>query len=381
MAEHRRLKGSNAVIAHLVERGQVEPILAGLLATLVMTIDIAFGVTWQAIVIDLLACTAAAVTPRWPRLAGTALGLIVASYVFLPESWATLGEYALIIPILGTGMSGHSRTRAVMSVAYFVVLAANIWDDTPPGVTPIYGIVAWAVIIAGFWFIGSAFAALIEASHAAQRAELLRQRQVLARGIHDTVARSLTRVTMAAERSRLRGETTTTDLETIADAAARSTEELRWLMALLAEDTETLTLTTNSPLDRTLNEARTDLERHSFAVTLSITGSLAALTRDQSELLGSVSAEAVANIIKHGEPDTACAVIVDISDGLAEIAFVNQVRLDTPPKQAISLGLENMRQRLARLGGELDQESSPQQWITRVRLPIGTAAQAPGEVA
>lgn len=380
MADQRRLKGSNAVITHLVERGQVEPILAGSLAALILTIDLAFGVAWQTLALDLFACAAAAVTPRWPRLAGTALGLIVASYVFLPPEWSTLGEYALIIPILGTGMSGRSRTRAVMSVAYFVVLAANLWDDTPPNVTPIYGVIAWAVIIAAFWFIGSAFAALIEATHAAQRAELLRQRQALARGIHDTVARSLTRVTMAAERSRLRGETTASDLETISDAAARSAEELRWLMALLAEDSETLTLTTNSPLDKTLSEARTDLGRHGFAVTLSITGSLTALTPDQSELLGSVSAEAVANIIKHGQPDTACAVIVDIGEDLAEIAFVNQVRLDAEPKQAISLGWENMRQRLARLGGELEQESSSQQWITRVRLPIGTA-KIPGQVA
>ncbi|HAM44366.1 MAG TPA: hypothetical protein DCM67_05015 [Propionibacteriaceae bacterium] len=381
MAHGRRPTQLNNAITRLVERGQVEPLLAALLAGLAVTLDLALAKPWQGAAIDILACTAAAFTPRWPRIAGTVLGLVVASYIFIPETWATLGEYALIIPIIGTGMSGRSRTRAVMSVAYFLVLAANIWHDTPPDVSPIPGVIAWAVIIAAFWFIGSAFAAMIEASHAAQRAELLRQRQALARGIHDTVARSLTRVTMAAERSRLRGMATEADVATISEAAARSAEELRWLMALLEEDTETLTLTTNDPLDRTLNEARQDLERHDFAVTLSVTGSLSALTSEQSELLGSVTAEAVANIIKHGQSDTACALIVDIGDDLAELVFVNQIRSGAPQQQTISLGLESVRQRLGQHGGEVHQESSPPQWITRVRLPIGTPVQTPGQVA
>lgn len=381
MAHGRRPTQMNHLVTRLVERGQVEPILAALLAGLTVTLDLALGKPWQGAAIDVLACAAAALTPRWPRIAGTVLGAIVASYMFIPESWATLGEYALIIPIIGTGMSGRSRTRAVMSVAYFLVLAANIWRDTPADVSPIPGVIAWAVLIAAFWFIGSAFAAMIEASHAAQRAELLRQRQALARGIHDTVARSLTRVTMAAERSRLRGVATETDLATISEAAARSADELRWLMALLEEDTETLTVTTNDPLDRTLNEARQDLERHGFGVTLSVTGSLSALTSDQSELLGSVTGEAVANIIKHGQPDTACALLVDIGDELAELVFVNQIRTGESPHQEISLGLESVRQRLGEQGGELYQEGSPPQWITRVRLPIGTPVQAPGQVA
>lgn len=373
---------AGGLVAKFIANGLVEPFLATALAVIVVLYALTTSHSWQPTALDLLACVAVSLTPRWPRVAGIGLGVIVSSYLIIPSDWGTLGEYTLLIAFLGAGLRGQKQARVYMGVGYFLILSALAWVNAPTALSAALGSLVWAVLFGTMWLIGNVFAATIEAGKVAQQAELLRQRQVLARGLHDTVARSLTRVTMAAERSRLRGDVTANDLATIADAAARSAEELRWLMAVLYDESETLSLTANDPLDRALIEARQDLERHGFAATVSVDGPLEALRPDQSEVLGSVTAEAVSNIIKHGQPDTACAIIVEIGSSLAELVFVNQTHAeDAEPSQAISLGLTSASQRLQEFGGELQHESAASQWITRVRLPVSAPAQSPEQVA
>lgn len=366
-------KPHGGLLARLIAKGLVEPLLASALAIIVVLYAVSSSGYWQATVLDLLACVAVSLTPRWPRRAGVGLGMIVTAYLFIPLEWVTLGEYTLLIAVLGAGLRGQKQARAFMSAGYWLILSALAWKVAPTAASAALGSLVWAALFGTMWLISNVVAATIEANKIAQQAELLQQRQILARGLHDTVARSLTRVAMAAERSRLRGEVTAADLATISEAAARSTEELRWLMAVLY-NTDALTPTTNDPLDRALVEAKHDLERHGFAATLSVDGSLEVLRPDQSEALGSVTAEAVSNIIKHGQSDTACAIIVEIGTDLVEMVFVNQVRLAPSQPQILSLGLTSARERLLPFGGELEQESSPPQWITRVRLPLSAAA-------
>lgn len=366
--------------ARLIAKGLVEPLLAAALAVIVVVYALSKPDAWQASVLDLLACTAVSLTPRWPRGAGLGLGMILTGYLFIPADWGTLGEYTLLIAVLGAGLRGQKQARLFMSAGYLLILWALAWKNAPTPGSAALGCLVWAALFGTMWLIGNVFAATIEAGKIAQQAELIQQRQILARGLHDTVARSLTRVAMAAERSRLRGEVTASDLATISDAAARSTEELRWLMAVLY-DTEALTLTAKDPLDRALVEAEQDLERHGFAATLSVDGSLDVLSPEQSEALGSVTAEAVSNIIKHGQPETACAIIIEVTDHTIELVFVNQTREEPSQPQVLSLGLTSARERLQPFGGELDQESSPPQWITRVRLPLTAEVPPPGKDA
>lgn len=368
-------KPHGGFLARLIAKGLVEPLLASALAIIAVLYAVSSSGYWQATVLDLLACVAVSLTPRWPRRAGVGLGVIVTAYLFIPLEWGTLGEYTLLVAVLGAGLRGQKQARAFMSAGYWLILSALAWKEAPTAASAALGSLVWAALFGTMWLISNVVAATIEANKIAQQAELLQQRQILARGLHDTVARSLTRVAMAAERSRLRGEVTAADLATISEAAARSTEELRWLMAVLY-NTDELTLT-NDPLDRALIEAQQDLERHGFAATLSVDGSLEVLRPDQSEALGSVTAEAVSNIIKHGQPDTACAIIVEIGTDLVEMVFVNQVRVAPSQPQILSLGLTSARERLLPFGGELEQESSPPQWITRVRLPLPAAASHP----
>jgi signal transduction histidine kinase len=373
------------LVSRLVDTDRMEAALAGFLALLVVVLDLATNQPWQPMTLDLVACAAAAATPRWPRLAGSLLGAVLTIYIFLPPPWATLGEYALLIPILGTGMRGRRRLRATMSAAYFVILAAISWDDAPSGRSAVIGWVLWGGLIAVLWLIGNVFVATVEAQRQARHAELVLQRQVLARDLHDTVARSLTRVVMAAERARLRGHASDAELATIADAASRGNEELRWVMAILRDPVETPALgavATATPLEQALAEAESDLRRHGFPVAVSVDGPLGRLTPEQADVLGAVTGEAAGNIIKHAEPDTPCAIIVDVDDVAAQLVFVNRPRAGTrQARQFASMGLRNIQDRLDTIGGHLSVDDDPDQWTTHVDVPLSAAGTPPEQVA
>ncbi len=383
-AVRRRRSADKGVVSWLVNTDRIEAVLAVSLAILVVFLDTATSQPWQPMALDLLACALAAVTPRWPRTAGVALGAVLATYVLMPPPWATMGEYTLLIPILGAGMRGHRRTRATMTAGYFVILAAISWNDTPAGQNPVIGWVLWAVLIGALWLIGNVFVATTEAYRKARRADLLLQRQAIARDLHDTVARSLSRVVMAADSARIHGTATESELATIADAAVRGTEELRWVMAILRDPVESprLGVAGETPLERALADAESELRRHGFAVAVSVHGPLERLTGEQADVLGAVTGEAAENIVRHAEPRTPCALILDIDDTSAQLVFVNRPGPRPPDAgRPASMGLGNIRERLDRVAGELSVHDGPEQWTTRVRVPLVAVDSPPGRVA
>lgn len=360
--------------AQLVQSGRLEAALAGLLALFASTIHLASGPSWQPLVLDLAACVAAAMTGKLPRLGGVALAIVLVVYLVVPANWATLGEYAAFIPVLGSGLRDARAVRRSLTAAYFPLLCAITWFDAPDATRAVLACLFWAVAFGVLWVIGNVYAATVTAQQQARVAELLRQRQALARGLHDTVARGLTHVTLAAERARIRGSASEADLDMIAEAATHAVEELRWVMVLLRDPTPSPTtgLLPTSTAQRALAEAESDLARHGFSVALSVEGDLDRLTTAQSEALAVAIGEAAGNVLKHGEPDSACGVLVDITQAQAELVVVNRRRPNSQHGRPDSMGLDNVRHSLKPVRGTLHIESSDEDWITRVRIPIAS---------
>ncbi len=355
---------------------RTEPVLATTLAALVILFDLLTEQPWQPMALDLCACVAAAATVRWPRTAGVALGSILAAYVFVPPPWATLGEYALLIPILGTGMRGQGKARLVMSVPYLLILAAISWVDAPPGRSTILGWILWTVLIGVLWLIGNAVHRMTEAERRARKADLVLQRQALARELHDTVARSFSRIAMVAERAQLHRNSDDPDLALIADTARSGNEELRWLLALLRDPADTVLRPDrwNRSLDDALTTARDTLAGLGFQVSVVVNGASDRLTAEQLAVVSEVVGEASANIVKHAEPDTPCGIILEVGETAVELVFVNRPRSSarsTP--QITSMGLSSLKDNLARLGGGLSVDSKPEQWATRVWFPLAAS--------
>lgn len=382
MLSLRSRSGRLGLLGRPVSAERVEVLLAACLVLLSVIFAAVSAQPWPVYVLDIAAYVTAALTPRWPRAAGIVLGLILLSYLALPTEWATMGEYALMIAILGAGMRGATRVRRAMSVCYWAILTAIPLKYSPDiGTIALTG-VAWAVLIATLWFVGNAFVAVTEAQRRAREADLALQRQHLARELHDTVARSLTSVTMLAERARLHGGATNAELDQIAESAAKGLQELRLMMHLLRGPVGNvpLAVVARTPLDDALTAAEDQLTRNGFQATLSVEGDLGRLSADQAGVLGAATAEAVDNMIKHGDPSAPCAIAVDLAHSACELVFINrprEPRSDSDP--AMTLGVWGMAQRLAALGGEVATESSTN-WVTRVRLPL-SAGHESGRVA
>lgn len=366
--------------AALVEAGWFEPVLAAVLAVVSIGSILGLGRMWQGVVLDVLICAVTAATGRWPKVAGVALAGVMVVYLLIPRSWTTLGEYAPFIPILGSGMRGATRVRMLMTIGYVPLSVGRIFAlAAPDRASAIAGSLVWAVLIAILWLIGNAFTAVVEAQRQARTAELIRMRQDLSRELHDTVARSLTRVTLAAERARLRGGASERDLTLIYDTAADGVRQLRWVMSLLASPVEpgSLARLPGTSLTSALAAAEADLGRHGFGVSISITGDASTLRQDHAATLGAATGEAVANIIKHGDPASPSAIAVDVTNADAELVFINAIRPTTVVEPGGGMGLPALDQRLQVLGGEVTTECTASQWRTRIHLPLQASAAAP----
>ena len=358
----------------LVQPGRIEIALALLLAAVAALLEVSTGQAWGGLVIDVLACSAVAAAAKWPRTGGAILAVILDGRALSPGDWATMCEYEPLIPILGASMRGDFRLRNVLSLVYLPLLCWISLVEAGASPTLILGWIVWAVLIGIMWLIGNAFHAVAEAQRQARAAELVLQRQVLARELHDTVARSFTRVSMVAERAQLRGHATPDDLASICDEAAKGVDDLRWVMTLLrdpANSVEALAAGRTS-LAGALEAAQADLSRDGFSATLSVEGDLTRLSPAESETLAAVAAEAAANTTRHGDPSQPSGIVVRVGQDEAELAFINSPKAVAPVDPSRQpLGVWGMRQRLEGLGGTVQAGLEEQYWVTRVCLPLG----------
>ena len=168
---------------------------------------------------------------RWPRSATIALGAVLLTFLLSPREWVTFGEYAALIPVLSAGIRGERRRRTISSAAYLVLLTALQYHDYPGGLLFLYGGLVWTVLFAVMWLIGDVFTAYRKAQQDAAQLALAQQRIALARDLHDTIMRSLTRLSLRVQLAE--AEPDPTVLPSVAEALHQTATELRWMLTLL----------------------------------------------------------------------------------------------------------------------------------------------------
>lgn len=375
MAQQGSAENRPSRLHRLIDGGWLEVVLASGLAILVLVLDSASRQPWQVFALDLAACAAAALTPRWPRAAGIALGMAMAALTLMPSEWRTMGEYAPLIPILGMGMRGAKRTRMIMTICYAPPLVVLAWMNAPSPPSAVAGWIVWAILIGVLWLMGSLYRAAVLAEQQSRTAQLLLQRQSLARELHDTVARSLTTVIMTAEQAALLGTASPADLERITVAAEDSMSELRLVMSLLTVPDPHLPISVQStPLTEALESGAAQLKENGFDLTTTVNGDLSAISAKEAVTLGTAAQEAIANIVKHANRTSPCAIVVEVIGNTVELTFVNgylAVAADRPDGNG--MGLAGMHDRLRQAGGTVAVRNTTGQWITTIRLPLSTS--------
>ena len=278
------------------------------------------------------------------------------------QSWAALGaRSALLIPLvtptgswvgLLTATSPASGGLSRSSEQDFVTIAAQV-----------------ALVLDNLRLVAQA-----------QETAVLRERQRLAREIHDTLAQGFTSIVMHLEAAEQALPTDRKITERHLDQA-RSTARDSLAQARRVVDDLRPELLESTPFDQAISRVVEQWASHSgVTAEFKVTGEIQPLHPQVEVTLLRSSQEALANIRKHAQATTACVtlsylgdtVILDVEDngiGVAQNAAIYDGLTSS------GFGLVAMRERVAQLGGKLFLESEPGEGTTlSISLPIESGA-------
>ena len=213
----------------------------------------------------------------------------------------------------------------------------------------------------------------------AGEALVVRERQRLARELHDSVSQSLFSMTLLARASSLRlqrpGRDGAGDLqEMLTDLENQSTSALAEMRALLYE-LRPQTLSGRSLL--VALQAQADALQDRLGLTVQIdAANWRPLAVAVEEELFRIALEALANLVRHASA-TRVQITLTTQDGMSVLSLADDgIGFDVTTPRPGHLGLETMAERAERIGARLDIDSTPGQG-TRVRVLVPRPAAKP----
>ncbi|MCB8927603.1 MAG: sensor histidine kinase [Ardenticatenaceae bacterium] len=274
------------------------------------------------------------------------------------QSWETLGaRSALLIPLvtptgswvgLLTVTSPASGGLSRSSEQDFVTIAAQV-----------------ALVLDNLRLVAQA-----------KETAVLRERQRLAREIHDTLAQGFTSIVMHLEAAEQALPTDQATTERHLDQA-RTTARDSLAQARRVVDDLRPELLESTPFDQAINRVVEQWAAHSgVTAEFRVTGEIQPLHPQVEVTLLRSSQEALANIRKHAQANTACVTLSYLGDTVildVEDDGVGLAQQKTAPDGLTSggFGLVAMQERVTQLGGELFVESEPGEGTTlSISLPI-----------
>ena len=214
----------------------------------------------------------------------------------------------------------------------------------------------------------------------AQETAVLRERQRLAREIHDTLAQGFTSIVMHLEAAEQALPTDPAVTRRHMDQA-RSTARDSLAQARRVVDDLRPELLESTPFDQAIARVVAQWAAHSgVAAEFKVTGEIRPLHPQVEVTLLRSSQEALANIRKHAQATSACITLSYLGDTV--ILDVEDDGVGLPQQGAApdgltsgGFGLVAMRERVAQLGGELFIESEPGEGTTlSISLPLESGA-------
>lgn len=331
--------------------------------------------TW---VVDLVGCTGAAMSRRWPVAGALITGFGMGAWLLLPEARSSVSAMAFYINVFAAvRISLPWRiplTVAFSGLAYVTLVREIVSNPVDQWVTSS----VLLVILAAVWSAGllvrhSRRGILDERESSEQRLQDLQRS--LARELHDSVAQTLSSAAMRANIARLEpglSPFATDQMERIADECRSSAHDLRQLLSVLREQRDPI-LTSGPPTDidtlrRTIDGQVERLRAEGFSATATV--HLSKLSAARCGILSALTVEAVNNIVKHAKPGSQCTISItsDENDVLGEFISTMQSPKVSPP----GLGLMGIQERLSLLDGTSFVAIQDTEWKLQVRLPLGT---------
>ena len=217
----------------------------------------------------------------------------------------------------------------------------------------------------------------ITTAQAAQAQALRDQRNLIARELHDTLARANTHIVLLAEHARAHPhdhQRTATALDDIITTAHHCVTDLRTMLRVLRQDTTTPLDPTppTTDLHTTLARINHDLTTAGLHATTTLEGDTTVLTPTLTTTLTRILDECAANIIKYAAPDAQSTIHIDITHTHAELLVINPLAQGRPHNPATSTGhgLLSIQERTHALGGTTTITPTNHQWILHTTLPL-----------
>lgn len=336
---------------------------------------------WWVVALEMLTCVVAGAASRW-KIARAALVVPAALYLLVPTSQATIAQLAFLIPVYAVAAQGRLREVLGFGLPVLLLLLIDTARVSPTVTDALITGLFWVGAFALAWLVGNTIRLSRKEAQADFASRRLAERAELARELHDTVAHSLSMLSMRAQSAQLRGSATPEDLTAFTEVSARCVQELYTVMDLLRtthpvpEDAGTWRLPS---LPEVIERAASELREHGFRVSIDVEGDPDLVSGQLAETAGRVAREAVNNIERHCAPGALCSILVEV-DGELTVAFLNPLDAQRNPDPVPGLGILGMTERVESLGGTLVAEPSGSQWLVQATFPLpGVEAPKEGE--
>lgn len=213
-------------------------------------------------------------------------------------------------------------------------------------------------------------------SHARSLDEVkLREREQLARELHDTVAHHVSAIAIQAQAGRAVAatdpEASLAALATIEAEASRTLAEMRTMVGALRAGEEAELAPQSGVADIEHLAARTTR----LPVTVQTSGNLGDLSPSVDRAIFRLTQESITNAVRHARNATGVAVSIDADQERVRLSVVDDG--DPRPfdaKHDIGFGLVGMTERASLLGGTLEAGPNPRRgWTVSAVLPKGRA--------
>ena len=270
----------------------------------------------------------------------------------LPTSLLYAGTFVLVM-VYSLFRWGSGRDLIVGSAVILVTLALTLvrgggLDEVVGGTTLLLATVLLGVLVRS----------RAGARHRLLDQARLREREQLARDLHDTVAHHMSAIAIRAQAGLAVAEhdprAARDALQVIEDEAGRTLRELRSIVRVLRQD-ETAERTPSPGIGDIVNLA--GRAPGGAAVTVTIDGDPGILPPPVAAAVSRIAQESVTNALRHAHDVSRVDVSVDVDDRAVRLRVTNDGRL--PLASAPGFGIIGMMERAALLGGSCTSGPSP----------------------
>lgn len=343
---------------------------------------------WWSLVTAVPACAMVLVRDRFPLATLVATSTIA---VVDLASFGGIGPLFVVIDALfvATRAASPRRRRSILIALVAVVaviVAAILVVRRDVGLAAVIGIQLGAVLGTAYWYATAvAQSRELVALHRrrAEDAEALaardrvvaveREREAMARELHDLVAGHVSAMAIRAEASLAAppdGQRDRAALRAVRDSGLEAHEALRSMIAVLRAGDRSDDLV--APPRRSGLPALVDDARRS-GLRVSVRDDIAGeLPGPVDQTAARIVQEALANCLRHAAGALVEVQLADDGDDVVvRVHSRDGVALQHPPLEGSGWGLELIRERARALGGELTAGPQDDGWTVRARLPRG----------